>query len=137
MGSQYTEFTAEKKAAFLIMLEATGLVATSCRSVCITRRTAYNHKGSDEFFSLAWDEAIEASIDALEVEARRRATAGVEEDVYYQGKRIGGKRHHSDNLMMFLLKGKRSEFVQDNGRGDGGGGDEAEVDSFDYEDVTG
>jgi hypothetical protein len=36
----------------------------------------------------AWDEALETSLDALEQEARRRALEGVEEAVYYQGKKV-------------------------------------------------
>ena len=57
--------------------------------------------------------------DTLEMEARRRASLGVEEPVYYQGQVVGYVRKYSDVLLMFLLKAQRPEKFRDNHKIDG------------------
>ena len=125
--------TEQKKSAFLIYLEASGIVTYACKQIGVTPSTLYDHKGKDPEFSAAWDLAVEAAVDVLEMEARRRASQGVERGVFYQGIKVDTEQHYSDNLLMFLLKGRRPvEF----GPGlEGGGGLEQEVEGFDYEDV--
>ena len=45
----------------------------------------------------------------LEPEAIRRAVEGVEKAVYYQGEPVGTVREYSDTLLIFLLKGWKSD----------------------------
>jgi len=128
-----TVLTKEKRETFLILLAVSGVVSYACSGIGIARQTAYDHKGKDEEFSDRWDAAVEDATNALEMEARRRAIDGIGKGVYYQGIRVDTEKVYSDNLLMFLLKGRRpAEF----GPGDdGGGGPENEVEGFDYEDV--
>lgn len=71
------------------------------------RSTAYEARESDEAFAAAWDDAIEAATDALELEARRRAVEGTDRPVFYQGGEVGYVREYSDTLLIFLLKAHR------------------------------
>jgi hypothetical protein len=75
----------------------------------LARETAYFWKRVDYAFSVAWDEALERGLDALEDEVMRRAKEGVEEPIFYQGGVVGTTRRYSDVLAMFLLKSKRRD----------------------------
>ncbi len=83
---------------------------------------AYNWRKGDEAFATAWDEALDAGTDALEDEAVRRAHEGVEEPVFYQGEEVARVRKYSDNLLMFLLKGRRPERFRERTEISGPGG---------------
>src|SRR5258708_1551551 len=65
-------------------------------SIPIQRKSSY---------AAAFADAHEEACDSLEQEARRRATEGVDEPVFYQGKECGTVRRYSDTLLIFLLKG--------------------------------
>lgn len=69
-------------------------------------RSLYNWRDSDEEFKAEWQKCYRIGTDALEAEAQRRATSGVEEPVYYKGVVVGVTRKHSDTLLMFLLKAR-------------------------------
>ena len=58
-------------------------------------------------FALAWDVAVDAAADALELEARRRAVEGTEKPVFFQGYECGRIREYSDTLLIVLLKANR------------------------------
>jgi hypothetical protein len=77
--------------AFLAALEQTGSVTEAAAAAKIGRCSAYDTRRADPAFSKRWDEALDASADALEDEARKRAFNG------------------SDVLLMFLLKGIRPQ----------------------------
>ena len=76
-------------------------------------------RDKSDTFAKEWDAAIEVATDTLEMEARRRASLGVEEPVYYQGQIVGYVRKYSDVLLMFLLKAQRPERFRDNHKIDG------------------
>lgn len=95
------------------LLQTGGNVARACEAVNIGRTAAYEWRKDDEEFSKAWDEAVEAGLDELEQEARRRAFEGTEEPVFYKGSECGYVRKYSDTLMIFLLKGGRPEKYKD------------------------
>lgn len=90
---------------FLNALSQTGNVLLACKSAKVIRRTAYKHKGIHPSFRRRWEEAQEEAVEALEAEAWRRATKGVEEPVWHQGRQVGAVRKYSDTLLIFLLKG--------------------------------
>ena len=53
---------------------------------------------------------MEQAMDTvLEPEAIRRTVEGVEKPVYHQGRQVGTVREYSDTLLIFLLKGWKSE----------------------------
>lgn len=104
---------------FLEALAATGNVRFACKAAGIGRTTAYRGKEADPAFGEQWDDACDDAADVLELEARRRATQGVERTRYV---RVGKnpktglidyqkvvEREYSDTLLMFLLRGIRPE----------------------------
>lgn len=105
-----TKGTALKKTRILATIRATGgNVSKACEAAGISRRTVYNWREEDLVFAAAWDEAVEFGTDELEEEARRRAFAGVDEPVFYQGEECGAVRKYSDTLLIFLLKGRKPD----------------------------
>lgn len=123
------------RAAFLSALRENGVVRYACEAVQIGRQTAYDARTADPEFAAAWERALEDAADLLEQEAVRRARIGVREPVIYQGHLCGqwvtedgevvaentpgsklvplGVTKYSDGLLMFLLKGMRSDKYRD------------------------
>lgn len=109
-------WTPEKRAAFLAALADTGIVSVAARRVELSARRAYELREEDEEFAEAWDEALEAAIDTLELEARRRAHEGIDVPVMGRGGPVlqsDGEplmiKHYSDRLLTFLLSAKRRD----------------------------
>ena len=94
---------------FLGHLADTGNVSAACRLAKLDRRTAYQWRGADADFRRLWQEALDAAVDALEAEARRRAVEGVEHPHFHQGQVAGTVKRYSDALLMFLLRAHRPE----------------------------
>jgi hypothetical protein len=84
-------------------------VSRACEAAGIHRSTAYDTRKADESFHQEWKEAIETACDAMELEARRRAKDGIEEPVFYRGKKCGVIKRYSDQLLIFLLRANRPE----------------------------
>jgi hypothetical protein len=117
------------KVKFLQHLAECGNVKLSADAAGVGRRTVYTHRQSDKDFAAKWAEAMEDAADVLEAEAHRRAVAGCDEPVIYEGKLCGryvdaqGRtvadntpgatlvpltvKKFSDTLLIFLLKGAR------------------------------
>ena len=91
--------------AFLEALAETGNVTEAAKLAGIAKQTAYVSYHDDAEFRKAWDIAHLAASVPLEEEARRRAVDGVDEPVFYKGKRVATVKKYSDALLMFLLKG--------------------------------
>jgi len=113
-GVIHTVRTPEIREAFLAELANTGSVSEACNRVGIGRKTAYEWKGDDEDFRVAWEKAYDLGTESLEDEAVRRARRGVDEPVFYKGNVCGHITRYSDNLLMFTLKGRRPEKFRDN-----------------------
>ena len=92
------------KPLFLDTLRGTGNVRLAASNADVARQVAYRARDSSATFRAEWDEALEEARELLEAEARRRASIGVDEPVFYKGKVVGHVRKYSDNLLMFLLK---------------------------------
>jgi hypothetical protein len=106
---------AEKQRIFLETLATGRSVAAACGAAALGRATAYEWRHADPDFAIAWEEADQIGVEALEDEARRRAVEGVEEPVgFHQGAPSAYVRRFSDTLLMFLLKGKRPDIYRDN-----------------------
>lgn len=102
------------KPVFLKELARTGNVSQAAHKAKIVRVYAYEAREADPVFAVEWDAALEVAIDALELEARRRAVQGVTEPVgWYQGKAGGKVQRYSDTLLIFLLKAHRPEKFRD------------------------
>lgn len=107
------ELTLKKKEEFLATFRKTGNVTFAATQVGIARNTHYHCWMKDEKYAEAFASAREEAVDLLELEARRRAIAGVEEPVFYKGAVVGQIRKYSDVLLIFLLKGNRPEKYRD------------------------
>lgn len=104
-----TKLTQEKRAAFLTALRAGASVSAACKSADISRPTAYKLYHTDQHFAREWDYAIEQGTDTLEDVALRRATVGVQRNIYHKGQVVGTHNEVSDTLLIFLLKARRPE----------------------------
>jgi hypothetical protein len=105
-----TTRTPKREEGFLRCLrESGGNVSRACEAAGLSRQTAYEWRSADKDFAERWDETVEAGTDELEEEARRRAFAGVDEPVFYQGDECGTVRKYSDTLLIFLLKGRKPD----------------------------
>lgn len=115
MATARTNRTSQRaRTAFLDELRKRGNVSEAAAVAGIGRRTAYEVRDRDPEFAAAWDEAIEAAVDAMEAEAWRRAVEGVDEPVFGrvgkdQDGEVGTIRRYSDALMNTLLKAHRPE----------------------------
>ena len=101
------KLTKARKDLFLCELEASGNVSRAARVIDMGRSSLYERRAADPEFKSAWRDALDAAMDGLEEEARRRAIEGTEEPVFYQGKQVGRVRKYSDALLMFLLRAHR------------------------------
>lgn len=122
MPSGRTDQTPKKKAAFLAAFEEMHVVSDAAKAADVGRSTVYEWAEKDAEFAKAWDELVDRSTDLLEREAYRRAAVGVEEPVFYQGKKVGTVKRFSDNLLMFLLKGRKPDTYRDRVEHTGAGG---------------
>jgi hypothetical protein len=90
--------------AFLKAYATCGQITKAAKSAGVDRGAHYDWlltPGYAGKFAAAQEQATEW----LEDEATRRASEGVVEAVFYQGKPIGTRRVYSDGLAMFLLRG--------------------------------
>lgn len=109
------ERRAKRRATFLADLAEGFSVKRAAEAQKLDRMWFYEERRADEDFAKAWDEAIEAGSDMMEDEARRRAIEGITEPVgWFQGSPGGYVQRYSDNLLMFLLKGRRPEKFREN-----------------------
>lgn len=121
-GKQTRVSTVARKALFLKSLGLTGgNISRACSLASISRTTISNYRlkespAYDPVFRQQCDETLEAAIESLEEEARRRAFKGVAEPVFHQGKKIGTTQKYSDVLLIFLLKAHKPKMYRDNAK---------------------
>lgn len=109
-----TKLTLKKREKFVEILSKTSNVSEAAKSVGMSRTAVYHARELDKAFALAWDDAVETGLDALEREAIRRGMEGVEEPVFYEGVEVARVRKYSDTLLIFMLKGGRPAKYRDN-----------------------
>ena len=102
------------RGVFIERLKSTGNVTLAAAEAGVSRQQAYRTRNRNRTFRRQWDEALEQAVDLLDGEARRRATVGVEEPIYYQGGQVGAVRKYSDALLMFLLRAHQPHLYRDN-----------------------
>lgn len=102
------------KPKFIDKLRRTGNISAACHAAKISRAWAYEERKSDAAFAAQWNDALEEACDALELEARQRATKGAKRPVYSKGEFVDWVYEPSDALIMFLLKAHRPEKYREN-----------------------
>jgi hypothetical protein len=117
-----TDRTPKKKAAFLASFEELHVVSDAAKAAGVARSTVYEWAEKDSEFAKAWDELVDRSTDLLEREAYRRAAVGVEEPVFYQGKKVGVVKRFSDTLLIVLLKARKPDMYRERVEHTGAGG---------------
>jgi hypothetical protein len=103
---------AKQKIAIQAIAE-TGILTVAAKRAGVDRNTIMRWKKNYPAFMDAFDQALEISIDLLEVEARNRAIRGVKEPVFYKGEIVGHIEKPSDRLMELLLRAHRPEKYAD------------------------
>ena len=101
------------KMVFLVELNAGETVRDAARTACVGRATIYRWRDDDEEFAEAWDDAIDAGTELLELEAIRRGRDGVRKPVFHQGQICGHVQEYSDTLLIFMLKARRPQVYRD------------------------
>ena len=101
------KFDADAKERFLEHYRETGALYKSAEYAGVTSTTVYDHRGTDDAFAQAMDEAKGMYRDAVSTEVRRRAIEGWEEAVYQRGEKVGTIRKYSDRMLE--LEAKRHE----------------------------
>lgn len=104
-----TARTSARDAKFFKALAAGKPVEKACKLACYGRSTVYEWREQDPEFAKAWDEAVDAAVEAMEAEADRRALEGVDEPVFHNGEEVGSRKRYSDTLLIFRLKALRPE----------------------------
>ena len=103
-----------KKRTFLAAFAETGNISAASRLTGISRQAHYEWMESDPDYPAMFKSADQQAAEALETEARRRATQGTLKPVFYKGEECGAVREYSDTLLIFLLKGAMPGKYKDN-----------------------
>lgn len=115
MAQALTKATRQRaRETFLTELAQRGNVSAAAEAGGLSRVWYYEERQRDPVFAALWDDALETAIDAMELEARRRAVEGVEKPLIGRvGKDQDGIitviREYSDSLMTLLLKAHRPD----------------------------
>ena len=112
--------------AFLEAYSRLGTITAAAAEVGMSWRTHYDWLERPEYVQ-EWEQAQTNYVERLEREADRRAVDGFEKGIYFQGNKVGSETWYSDNLLMFLLKGRRPEMYKDRQEITGAGGGPVQV----------
>lgn len=106
MAKKLYRFVNEKKKDIFLnnLIETGGNIGRAAAKSGISRQTHYEWLKNDARYAATYHDRVKPScLSVLEDEAQRRAM-GYEEDVYFQGQKIGTVTKYSDRLMEVLLK---------------------------------
>jgi hypothetical protein len=98
-------FTPKKQRKFFKALKKTGCLTDACRAAGISRNTVRRHRDKWPAFDHKVGGALAIASMELEMIAWKRATEGVEEKVYRDGRLVFTRIKPSDSILRLLLKG--------------------------------
>lgn len=107
---------------FLAEVSKGAMLSEACATARISKSTAYQARKKDPEFAARFEEAMEASADLLEREAKRRAVEGYDDPVFFNGEVVGYRKVYSDQLLALLLRGRRRTVFGDKHEISGSGG---------------
>ena len=99
-----------KARAFLAAYRISGSITRAAKAANISKRLHYYWLGHFDKYQKAFERAVVEAGDIYEDEAKRRAVVGVLEPVFYQGRRCGAIRRHSDFLLAMILRRFKPEY---------------------------
>lgn len=112
-----SKITARLKKHFLDVLRQSGRPSLAAKSISTKIAAVYMCRRRDEQFRQGWEEAVTdykiTEVDLAEEALHRRAIVGVQEDVYYKGKKVGRKTRYSDSLLLAYLRANKPELFGD------------------------
>lgn len=111
--------TNPKQRIFLHAFVIAGTLKAAAAACKVTRKSHWVWCNNDPAYKRAFEDAVEQRNDALEAEAIERATKGVCEDVWYQGKVVGKRFVKDTTLLIFLMKGAMPQKYRENIHADG------------------
>jgi hypothetical protein len=88
-------------------------VTSAAKRAKVHPTVVHGKRRKDPAFRSAWCEAAEIGTRLMEQEAQRRAYHGVLKPVFYKGVKCASVREYSDNLLMFLLKGRKPQVYRE------------------------
>ena len=93
-------WTVARQDIFLKALAACGCVSDACRSVGMSRESAYElyNRPAAAAFRAAWDAAHDCATPLIEGGAWERAIKGVSRPIFYKGEQVGEYRHYDERL---------------------------------------
>jgi hypothetical protein len=107
--------TPARQAEFIRALAETGVVTQAARRIGASLEALYklrNRPGAEEF-AAAWEMALDRGIERLEDCALERAIVGEERVVVRGGKVVATWRRFDTQLILFLLRQRRSDRYHD------------------------
>ena len=105
-----------KQARFLVAFaDSGGSITAAARAIGTCRDRHYHWLDEYPDYAKAYHDAVWAALEDAEVELKRRAMDGVEENVYYQKDLLETKRVYSDALLLVHIK-RLSRMAGDPGR---------------------
>ncbi len=102
--------TPARDMTFFLGLANAHAVATACRASGYAVPSVYRWRKGDADFAARWNDALVMAGDLLEEEADRRGRLGVDQPVFYQGRKVGAKKRYSDPLLIARLKAIRPQY---------------------------
>jgi len=103
---RYDGWTPDRQRGFIAALAETGSVKAAARRINMSPEGAYylrRQPGADGF-RVAWNAALDHSVQRLEDIAMTRAIEGVAYPVFGAKGQIGTRRSYNDRLLMFILR---------------------------------
>ena len=101
--SPRAQYDDKRRAAFLKELALTSNISRSASTASLALSTIYKWRETDSGFAKAWQTALLAGYETLEMELLNRARCGVEKPVYLKGEIIATTRHYNDAIALRLL----------------------------------
>lgn len=98
------------KKPFLEALKQHLYITQASDAVNVSRTTIYDWREKDPEFKKAMDEIDMRTVDLMRAEAYRRAVRGIDEDVFWNGKKIAKVKKYSDYLLDRVLRAKDPAF---------------------------
>lgn len=105
--------TEPAKVSFILYLSILGNRSRAAKATGVCTTTTWLWRRDDDVFRARYEAAMKIAAELHEDEMFRRASEGVLEPVFQQGRMVGSIRKFSDTLLIFALKGAMSEKYKD------------------------